>query len=71
MNSVTQCILPHFYYLFINEGRLGWLRFLAIVPRAAMSMAEQAPMEQSAESLGQMPQGGIAGSYDRFIFSFF
>lgn len=35
-----------------------------------MNAAEQVTVEEDGESSGRMPRSGIAGSYDRFVFSF-
>lgn len=50
------------------EGYLG--RFLAVVGRAAVSMAEQVSVKQDAQSFGQMPRSEIAGLSGISVFSF-
>ena len=53
--------VPQFHYLSV-VGHLGCFHFLAIVNRAALSMAELVTIEYDVQAY----QGGVAGSYGRF-----
>lgn len=50
-------------------GHLGCFRFLVVVTRASVNMAEQGSV-QYAESFGHVPRSAVAGSYGRFVFIF-
>lgn len=56
--------------MFIWFLFLLFLHFIDLVNRDAMSIAEQVSVERDAESCRKMPRSGIAGSYGRFICSF-
>lgn len=63
------------YHIFITqlstERHLGNFHLLDIVTGAAMRPGKQVSVEEDVKSLGHMAGSVPAGSYCRFIFSFF
>lgn len=58
-----------FHILSFVEGHLGCSKFLASVNRAGKNIAEQVSINKMLSAVLKMSRHGIAGSYDRFIFS--
>lgn len=66
--------MSHIFMICLSvEGHLSGFHVPAIVNKAEMNIVEQVSVKEDVESFGNMPYSIVlpAGSYDRFIFSFF